>query len=159
MPIDEPSLIELLLTPRLSAHVEPAATPISFEFDFDSHYDVLGVPRNATPEQLDTAKFALRKHYDSAARNNSDARAASRLVLITNAQDVLTRPDKRKEYDQRPEVGFLSIQEPYEDQPLDWETGLALIRELTADANGELLSPHDAAPPERANAMLDKLLE
>ena len=158
MPSDNDPIIKLLFAPRPATQATLSMTSVAFEFSFDSHYDVLGVPRNATPDEIDIAKFTLRRHYDGPARVG-DPVAALRLRLITTAQEVLAKPDKRKEYDRRPDAAFLSIQEPFEDEQLDWENGLVLIRELALDAADHLLSPDDIAAPARPNAMLEQLLE
>lgn len=153
----KPSRLTPLFAPRSGPPPETAAA-VSFEFEFDSHYDVLGVPSNATGEQIDNAKFTQRNFYDGAARNGSDPRAAHKLVLVTTAQEVLTKPEKRKEYDRRPETMFLCIQEPFEDQPIDWEGGLALLGELLL---GDVVDPFasiEIDAPERPNPLVDRYL-
>lgn len=146
-----------LFTPRTSEPKETTAA-VSFEFEFDSHYDVLGIPNNATVEQIDIAKFTLRNFYDGAARNGSDPRAAQKLVLVTTAQEVLSKPEKRSEYDRRPDAQFLCIQEPFEDHPLEWESGLAVIRELLLEGVHDPLTSAEVESPDRPNALVEKYL-
>jgi DnaJ-class molecular chaperone len=62
-------------------------------------YDVLGVPRGASQEDLRRAykKLARRHHPDS---NQQDPEAAKKFAEITEAWDVLGDEQKRQQYDQ-----------------------------------------------------------
>ena len=61
-------------------------------------YQVLGVDRKASPEEIKKAyrKLARENHPD---RNPDDPAAESRFKEIQNAYDTLSDPDKRREYD------------------------------------------------------------
>jgi curved DNA-binding protein len=61
------------------------------------YYDVLGVPRDASSEDIQRAyrQLARRNHPDV----NRDPGAEERFKDITEAYDVLSDPDKRKRYD------------------------------------------------------------
>jgi len=63
------------------------------------YYEVLGVGRKATPEELKRAyrKLALKYHPD---RNKGDAKAADKFKEAAEAYDVLNDPQKRQIYDQ-----------------------------------------------------------
>jgi len=136
------------------------AVDVPFDFQFDSHYDVLGVSPRATAKQVESATFAIRKHYDRDARQGKEG-ASERMVQITTAGEVLSKPDKRAEYDRRAETVYLTTQDPVEEEHVDWGGGLELIRSLT-------LAPGDRDPvrelaelgaEERPNALLDELLK
>jgi len=61
-------------------------------------YDVLGVPKTATPEEIKKAyrRLARRWHPD---KNPGDAEAEERFKEIQAAYDVLSDPEKRRRYD------------------------------------------------------------
>jgi len=68
------------------------------------HYEVLGVDRNATPEEIKKAyrKLARELHPDV----NPSEEAAERFKLVTHAYDVLSDADQRERYDLGPQAGF-----------------------------------------------------
>jgi molecular chaperone DnaJ len=68
------------------------------------HYEVLGVDRNASPEEIKKAyrKLARELHPDV----NPSADAAERFKSVTHAYDVLSDPDQRERYDLGPNAGF-----------------------------------------------------
>jgi molecular chaperone DnaJ len=61
-------------------------------------YNILGVGKKATPEEIKKAyrKLARQYHPD---RNPGDAKAEARFKEVSGAYDVLGDPDKRKQYD------------------------------------------------------------
>ena len=67
-----------------------------FEKDY---YEVLGVPSTATEKDLTRAYRKLAKRYHPDA-NSGDAEAEERFKEVSAANDVLSDPEKRKEYDQ-----------------------------------------------------------
>ena len=62
-----------------------------------NHYEVLGVSRDAIPEEIRKAYFeyARKLHPDA----NPDPGAAEQFMRIQTAYDVLSNPDRRHEYD------------------------------------------------------------
>src|SRR5256886_14936725 len=62
------------------------------------YYEVLGVARQASPEELKRAfrKIAMDSHPD---RNPDDAVAAARFKEASEAYAVLSDPDRRRSYD------------------------------------------------------------
>lgn len=68
------------------------------------HYEVLGVERTATPEEIKKAyrRLARELHPDV----NPSADASERFKLVTHAYDVLSDPQERQQYDLGPQAGF-----------------------------------------------------
>ncbi|MEO1997757.1 MAG: J domain-containing protein [Planctomycetaceae bacterium] len=65
----------------------------------NEHYNTLGVPRNAAPDQIRAAykKLARKYHPDA---NPDDAAAARKFKEIQEAHSVLSDPQQRQQYDQ-----------------------------------------------------------
>ncbi len=63
------------------------------------HYKILGVEKNATPDQIKKAfrKLAIQYHPD---RNKGDKKAEDKFKEVNEANSVLSDPDKRKKYDE-----------------------------------------------------------
>ncbi|HWU46656.1 MAG TPA: DnaJ domain-containing protein, partial [Humibacter sp.] len=68
------------------------------------HYEVLGVDRDATPDEIKKAyrRLARELHPDV----NPSAEAQERFKLVTHAYDVLSDPQQRERYDLGPQAGF-----------------------------------------------------
>ena len=63
-----------------------------------TYYDVLGVSRNATIEEITTAKNALAKVYHPDANVHKDIDTTEQMQSILEAYRVLSDPKKRKAY-------------------------------------------------------------
>ena len=67
--------------------------------DFIDYYNVLGVPKDASEEDIKKAYRKLaRKHHPDL--NPHDAEANKKFQQINEAHEVLSDPEKRKKYDQ-----------------------------------------------------------
>lgn len=68
------------------------------------HYEVLGVSREATADEIKKAyrRLARELHPDV----NPSEEASERFKLVTHAYDVLSDPDQRERYDLGPQAGF-----------------------------------------------------
>lgn len=61
-------------------------------------YEVLGVPKNATDEEIKRAFKALARKYHPDL-NQGNPQAENMFKAVTRANDVLSDPDKRAQYD------------------------------------------------------------
>ena len=68
------------------------------------HYEVLGVDRAATPEEIKKAYRRLARELHPDVNPSEDA--AERFKLVTHAYDVLSDPNQRERYDLGPQAGF-----------------------------------------------------
>ena len=65
-----------------------------------TYYDILGVSRDATLEEITAAKNALAKVYHPDANMHKDIDTTACMQEILEAYRVLSNPEKRKEYNQ-----------------------------------------------------------
>jgi molecular chaperone DnaJ len=84
-----------------------------------SLYETIGVPKNASPDEIKKAyrKLARRYHPD---KNPGDEAAETRFKEVQHAYDVLADPEKRKQYDR---FGERSNGQPGHGGPTNFDFG------------------------------------
>ena len=100
--------------------------------EFKDYYEVLGVPRDATAEDIKKAFRKLARKYHPDVSKEQDAE--TRMKEVNEANAVLSDPEKRVAYDQIGK-GFRPGQEFR--PPPDWDAGF--------EFSGHAFSPDEAA--------------
>ena len=91
---------DTLLRPAQVVVVAAREAARSVAVKFRDYYEVLGVPRTATAEEIKRAYRQLaRKHHPDLKPAAERAAAAERFKEINEANEVLSDPDKRAKYD------------------------------------------------------------
>ena len=79
-----------------------------------NHYEILGLPTDASAEEIDAAwRDAVKQWHPD---RNRSAEASYRLQEINTAREVLSNPDSRSQYDRR--HGFAAVSE--QDARMEW---------------------------------------
>ena len=110
------------------------------------YYEVLGVGKDASPEDLKRAYrvLAMKYHPD---RNSGDDAAAGRFKEAAEAYDVLSDPDKRARYDRYGHAGLEGMAMP------DFSSG-ASIFDLFGDIFGGLFGERGQRGPQRGEDLV-----
>ena len=110
------------------------------------YYTVLGVQRNATPEEIKKAyrKLALQHHPD---RNPGDKAAEEKFKEASDAYQVLSDPEKRQLYDRFGIEGLKGLDFRVSEAPLIFSPPLATCSKTFSD-----LGPAAAMPRARSKA-------
>ena len=67
--------------------------------DYKDYYKILEIDKKATPEEIKKAYRTLAKKYHPD-RNQNDKKAEEQFKLVNEANEVLSDPEKRKQYDE-----------------------------------------------------------
>lgn len=87
-----------------------------------TYYNILGVSRDATPEEITNAKNALAKVYHPDANIHNDIDTTAHMQEILEAYRVLSNPEKRKKYDKELSGGVTRVFRTFKmDEPEEQE--------------------------------------
>ncbi|MFZ5438692.1 MAG: DnaJ domain-containing protein, partial [Myxococcota bacterium] len=144
-----PELSEVVSLPRVSGQESVQREKLAGKFAAMrklDYFEILGVKRTATREDIKRAYFALAKefhpdkHFSSA---SAETRALAQQIydLISTAHDTLTTPDDRKRYEAELEAG--------EARPDDADVGKILAAEGRFQRGEELMRQRQYAEAHR----------
>jgi DnaJ-class molecular chaperone len=102
------------------------------------YYEVLGVPRNATQEEIKKAYRHLAKKYHP--DFNKDPEAQEKFKEINEAYQVLSDPEKRKLYDQYGHDAFQTVSSDGEYSQQVWKDISKTVEDISIDFGSEELS-------------------
>lgn len=107
-----------------------------------NHYDLLGVSRTASADEITTAENALRKVYEDRA-HRGDAEANDVLRRLNEARATLGEAGPRAEYDRRPETSRDAFLDVAYSPPIGRH---AKLREVAVWLGEDPLGPSEPAP-------------
>jgi len=82
------------------------------------YYEVLGVPKTASPEEVKSAYRKLARQYHPDVAKDDPKAAEAKFKEISEAYEVLADPQKRKNYDQ---LGFDAVQSDFGPGGFTWQ--------------------------------------
>lgn len=127
-----------------------------------TYYDVLGVSREATPEEITNAKNSLAKIYHPDANIHNHIDTTTHMQEILEAYQVLSNPEKRAAYDKKICGGkgrvfrTFKVEEPGEEEDFSFVTCWTAAAKLqdTVKRSSWLLSRES-----KQKSISDKILE
>jgi len=100
--------------------------------EFKDYYKILGVPRDATPEQVKKAYRKLARKYHPDVSKEADATA--RMIELNEANEVLGSPERRAAYDQLQSQPHAHDGQDFRPPP-NWDEGFAFADSMGSEAD------------------------